>query len=531
MGNDPGCLFKNEIGFGCRRGNGRCRWRIDYPAKQKALYSSEGQPGGMEVYFGAFRLGNWLFQRGLAAIYLIAFLVALNQFPALLGEQGLLPVQVFMKRVPFVESPSLFYFAYSDRLFALAAWSGIFLAVIVLSGVLGNVAWWFSSATWLALFALYLSIVNVGQTFYAFGWELMLVEAGFFAAFLGPAAAKPSLIPVLALRWMLFRLMLGGGLIKLRNDPCWHNLTCLEFHFETQPLPNPLSWYFHQLPVPWLKAGVLFNNVVEVVAPFGLLGPQPVAAVAGLLVIAHQLMLISSGNFAFLNWLTIVLSLTAFSDRWLKWIVPVKLPATPSSSIPHPVLYLLAAATILLSIQPALNLISRNQIMNDSYNSLRLVNSYGMFGTITKERYEIVIEGTADAHVTPDTRWIAYEFKAKPGDMRRRPPQIAPYHLHLDWQMWFQPFSVAITGDGLIVPGYAPWFPRFVNKLLEGDVPTRRLLAPGPFTSAPPAYIRARFYRYRFTTAEERRRTGDWWHRELIGEYLPPMARGAYQEP
>ena len=485
----------------------------------------------MEAYFGAFRLGNWLFQRGLAAIYLIAFLVALNQFPALLGEQGLLPVQVFMKRVPFVESPSLFYFAYSDRLFALAAWSGIFLAVIVLSGVLGNVAWWFSSATWLALFALYLSIVNVGQTFYAFGWELMLVEAGFFAAFLGPAAAKPSLIPVLALRWMLFRLMLGGGLIKLRNDPCWHNLTCLEFHFETQPLPNPLSWYFHQLPVPWLKAGVLFNNVVEVVAPFGLLGPQPVAAVAGLLVIAHQLMLISSGNFAFLNWLTIVLSLTAFSDRWLKWIVPVKLPATPSSSIPHPVLYLLAAATILLSIQPALNLISRNQIMNDSYNSLRLVNSYGMFGTITKERYEIVIEGTADAHVTPDTRWIAYEFKAKPGDMRRRPPQIAPYHLHLDWQMWFQPFSVAITGDGLIVPGYAPWFPRFVNKLLEGDVPTRRLLAPGPFTSAPPAYIRARFYRYRFTTAEERRRTGDWWHRELIGEYLPPMARGAYQEP
>ena len=249
----------------------------------------------MDAYVGDWRIGSWLFQRGLAAIYLIAFVVALNQFPALLGEHGLLPVPAFVSQISFVQAPSLFQFVYSDRLLRLVAWTGIILAGAILAGLLERLPWWALSAAWLVLYGLYLSIINVGQTFYAFGWESMLAEAGFFAAFLGPATVKPSLIPMLALRWMLFRLMLGGGLIKLRHDPCWRDLTCLDFHFETQPLPNPLSWYFHHLPEPLLKGGVLFNHLVEVIAPFGLLGPQPVAAAAGVLFIVHQLLLIVSG--------------------------------------------------------------------------------------------------------------------------------------------------------------------------------------------------------------------------------------------
>lgn len=478
----------------------------------------------METYFGEFRWGNLLFQRSLAGIYAIAFIAALNQFPALVGENGLLPATTFLRRVSFVNAPSVFQIFYSDRFFAFTAWIGILLSSLVIFGVVGNGPWYLITGVWLALYFLYLSIVNVGQTFYAFGWETMLLEAGFFAAFLGPAARQPSLIPVLALRWMLFRLILGAGLIKLRNDTCWRDLSCLAYHFETQPMPNPLSWYFHYLPVAVLKSGVLLNHFVEVIAPFGLLGPQPVAAAAGGVVVLHQLLLILSGNFSFLNFLTIVLSLTAVSDAMSKWIVPARLPAAlPPAGVCQPVLAGLAVATVLLSIQPVRNLISPHQIMNTSYNPLQLVNSYGMFGDITRTRYEIIIEGTDESRIGSATKWRAYEFKGKPGDVTRPPPQVAPYHLRLDWLMWFLPFTVDVRANGLLVDGYEFWFLRFMEKLLQGDPPTLRLLRTAPFPAHPPTFVRARFYRYRFTTGPERTRTGAWWRRDLVGDYLPPV--------
>ena len=202
----------------------------------------------MESYFGDVWLVRLVFQRALAALYLIAFLVVLRQFKALLGERGLLPVPAFVKHVRFLEAPSIFWWRYSDRMLDALAWTGMALSVVALFGLseLGPV--WLSVSIWLLLWVLYLSIVNVGQNFYGFGWESMLLEAGFFAAFLGPAPARPSLIPVLILRWMLFRTELGAGLIKLRHDQCWRDLSCLFYHYETQPLPNPLSWYFNTLP-------------------------------------------------------------------------------------------------------------------------------------------------------------------------------------------------------------------------------------------------------------------------------------------
>lgn len=477
----------------------------------------------MDAYFGDFRFVNLIFQRSLAAVYLIAFAAALNQFPALLGEKGFLPVPAFVRNVPFANAPSLFQFYYSDLFFSMAAWAGIALAALVLAGVFEKGPWWLPASAWLALYFLYLSIVNVGQTFYSFGWESMLLEAGFLAAFLGPACMKPSLVPVLALRWMLFRLILGAGLIKLRSDPCWRDLTCLNFHFETQPMPNPLSWYFHRLPAPVLAGGVLLNHLVEVLAPFGLLGPQWVAAAAGGLIIAHQALLIVSGNFSFLNFLTIALCLTALSDGVLKAALPALPEPRPAPAYARYLAYALGLAVALLSVKPALNLASRNQVMNYDYNPLRLVNTYGMFGTITKERYEVVVEGTDEARLTPGTKWQEYRFKGKPGDVMARPPQVAPYHLRLDWLMWFLPFSVTVTDEGVLPDGYDLWFLRFMEKLLEGDRRTLALLGLGPFQAAPPRYVRARFYRYRFTTYAEKARTGAWWTRELKGEYLPPV--------
>jgi len=477
------------------------------------------------AYFGDIWLTRLLIQRGMAAIYLVAFTTVIRQFKPLLGENGLLPVPDYLQHTTWRESPSIFHWRYSDRLLDTVAFTGLILSICALIGLIDSGPIWLSITAWLLLYVLYLSIVNVGQRFFGFGWESMLLEAGFFTAFLGPSHTQPTAIPVLILRWMLFRTEVGAGLIKLRHDPCWRDLTCLYYHYETQPLPNPLSWYFHQISAPMHRFSALASHFIQVVVPFALFAPQPIASLAGALIIFHQLVLIVSGNYAWLNWLTVVLGLSAFDDRILSVAVPLHAPAL----IPRPMafdilLYSLATLTGALSIQPALNLISRSQLMNTSYNPFHLVGAYGAFGQVGRERYEIVIEGTGDRVITPATEWREYGFKAKPGELKRMPPQVAPYHLRLDWLIWFLPFSVVVTGNGIRVPGYSQWFFKFIHKLLIADAGILQLMGKNPFPEDPPTFIRALFYRYRFTTMEEKRQTGAWWNRKLLGVYLPPMS-------
>jgi hypothetical protein len=488
----------------------------------------------VDAWFGDIHLTRVLLQRGLGAIYFVAFLCALRQFRPLLGERGLLPAPAFLAKVRFWEAPSIFHFHYSDRFFSAVAGIGLALSVLVMSGWSESGTLWLSLTVWLLLYLLYLSIVNVGQSFYGFGWESMLLEAGFFAAFLGPAEQAPSLIPVLALRWMLFRVELGAGLIKLRGDTCWRDLTCLYYHHETQPLPNPLSAYFHHLPKVLHRASVAFSHFVQLVVPFGLFGPQPVAAAAGALIIVHQLVLIVSGNYAWLNWLTVVLAMSAFSDRVLGGLLPV--PAAPG---PRPIafewlLYALAVATLLLSIKPTLNLFSKRQAMNASYNPLHLVGSYGAFGSVTRQRHELVLEGTLDEELSEHTQWREYELVAKPGDPKRRPRQVAPYHLRLDWMLWFLPLRVVVRQSSLLTWGHPVWFVRLVDKLLAADAPTLALFRTNPFPGRRPRYVRASFYEYELASPRERRRTGAYWRRRYVGEYLPargPSPRGHESPP
>lgn len=479
----------------------------------------------MDWYFGDLWLVRLLVQRAMAALYLVAFLVVLRQFRPLLGERGLSPVTGRLHLYDWRHTPSLFLWGYSDRRLALVAWCGIALAVFALLGLSEVGPIWLSLSTWLVLWALYLSIVNIGDRFYGFGWESMLLEAGFFTAFLGPQWLAPSIIPVLILRWMLFRTELGAGLIKLRHDRCWRDLTCLYYHYETQPLPNPTSWYFHRLPKWMHRNAVLFSHFVQLICPFGLFAPQPIAAVAGGLIVFHQLWLIVSGNYSWLNWLTVVLGMVSLNDALLAPVMPLTVPAlAPRPTWFDALLYALAASTLFLSIKPALNLLSRDQLMNYSYNSLHLVNTYGAFGSVTKTRYEIIIEGTDATAITPETRWREYGFKAKPGDPQRRPPQVAPYHLRLDWMMWFLPFAVEVTEHGIIVRGYQRWFRRLITKLLENDAATLSLLGDNPFAGTAPHFVRALFYEYRYTDWHERKQTGAWWKRRLIDEYLPPTS-------
>ena len=467
--------------------------------------------------------GYWLsrlvFQRALGAVYLVAFVAALRQFRGLLGEHGLLPVPDFVRVVPFRRAPSLFQWHYSDRLYAAVSWTGVVLATGVVLGLADLVPWWVAAAWWLVLWALYLSIVNVGQRWYGFGWESLLLEVGFLAVLLGNRRTDPPLLVLVLLRWVLFRLEFGAGLIKLRGDRCWRDLTCLYYHHETQPMPGPLSWWFHHLPRPLHRVEVAANHVTQLVLPFGLFLPQPVAGACAVVMVVTQLWLVLSGNFAWLNWMAIVLALSVVPDGFWRAV----LPAEPHTAVGRPLPWVVAvcAVTVLvlaLSWRPARNLVSRHQAMNAHFDPLHLVNTYGAFGSVTKERHEVVIEGTAEDAGGDDAVWLEYGFKGKPGDVSRLPRQFAPYHLRLDWLMWFAPLA----------PGYArSWFPRLLAKLLEGDPAVLGLLGHNPFPDVPPVAVRARLYRYRFTTPEERRRSGDWWHRDLVGEFAGPVHRSA----
>ena len=457
---------------------------------------------------------QWLFERALAGIYVIAFLVAVNQFPALLGENGLLAVPRFLEQASMRDAPSLFHLRYSDRLLKVVAWTGVTLSTAFVVGLPQAGPLWLTLAGWLVVWTLYLSIVNVGQIFYGFGWESILLEAGFLAAFLGNDHTAAPVPVILMLRWLLFRLEFGAGLIKMRGDPCWRDLTCLDYHHETQPMPNGLSWYFHNFPRPLHRVEVAANHFAQLVAPFGLFLPQPTSTISGLVIAITQLWLILSGNFSWLNAVTVVLAITAIDGSLLSAVVPEPSTQLAASPLWHQVVVLaMVAVLIVLSYWPVRNMLSRHQLMNFSFNRFHLMGTYGAFGSVTKVRRELVIEGTREADPN-NAEWQAYEFKGKPGDPRRRPPQVAPYHLRLDWLMWFIPLSPSYAGG---------WFTVFLTKLLENDRATLRLLGHNPFRNAPPRWLRVRVYQYRFTTRAERRGTGEWWARTLVGDFMPPI--------
>lgn len=269
-----------------------------------------------------YEIGRQVLQRGIAAVYLLAFISAANQFPALLGEHGLLPAPRYLDRVRGRGVPTLFRWHYSDRLLLTVAWAGAAVAALLVAGLPQSGPSWLPMAAFLLIWFLYLSIVNIGQTFYGFGWESLLLEAGFLAAFLGSSDVAPPLTVLFLFRWLVFRLEFGAGLIKMRGDPVWRDLTALYYHHETQPMPNPASWYFHHLPKPLHKAEVLGNHFAQLVVPFFLFFPQPVAGIAAAVVILTQAWLVLSGNFAWLNVLTILITFSAVPDSMLQALLP-----------------------------------------------------------------------------------------------------------------------------------------------------------------------------------------------------------------
>jgi hypothetical protein len=476
-----------------------------------------------------YSITRFVFLRFLGLIYTVAFLVACNQLVPLVGAGGLEPAARFLDNVKaelgaseaIWRLPTLFWFGVSDAALRGVSYLGLVLSLAVLFGFANSIVLFL---VWL----FYLSIVQAGQIFWGYGWESLLLETGFLAIFLAPPVdprpfppyESPPKAVIWLLRWVVFRLMLGAGLIKLRGDVCWRDLTCLVTHYETQPLPNPVSWYLHQLPVWVQKASVLFNHYAELIAPFMVFGPRPLRLWGGVSIVLFQLLLIVSGNLSWLNWLTITITIACFDDQALVRLCPARLRGklarlTASHQLSKPrrfAVYGLCSVVGVLSINPVINLFSPTQRMNSSFDPIYLVNTYGAFGSIGRERYEIVLEGTTDDE--PDrASWKAYEFRCKPGDVARRPCVVAPYQYRIDWQMWFAAMSDY---------RHHPWIVHLIYKLLSGDEPTLGLLAENPFPGQPPKYIRADLYRYEFTSFADR--GAAYWKRTRVRTYLPPLS-------
>ncbi|MFI5157105.1 MAG: lipase maturation factor family protein, partial [Chitinophagales bacterium] len=268
-------------------------------------------------------LTRFLILRLLGFVYAIAFLIAINQILPLIGKDGLLPLGTYLSRVSnaygstgagFVHLPSLFWLNHSDTMLVAAAWTGFIISCSVLAG--------YANALMLALlWFLYMSFVHIGQDWYGYGWEIQLLETGFLAIFLCPLVDMrpipnhPPPLPIIGLfRWLIFRIMLGAGLIKIRWDEGWRNWTALYYHFETQPIPGPLSRWFHFMPHFILKCGVWFNHISELLAPWFVFWPRVGRHIAGSVIVLFQITLILSGNLSFLNWVTIIPALACFDD-------------------------------------------------------------------------------------------------------------------------------------------------------------------------------------------------------------------------
>jgi len=487
--------------------------------------------GSMEIFPSreTYGLTRFVILRWLGFVYVIAFLVAVQQLVPLIGAHGLTPVPLYFHAIAqqvggswngFVALPSLFWIDCSDTALRVVPWIGLILSCAVAAG--------FANSIILAvLWILYLSIVHAGQDWYGFGWEIQLCETGFLAIFLCPLLdarpfppRPPPLVVIFLFRWLIVRVMLVSALIKLRGDASWRDLTALDYFFETQPIPNPLSVYFHFLPRPLLAFGTVLTFVVELIAPWFAFWPRWGRLGAGALIIGFQFILIVCGNLSFFNWLTIVPALACFDDRFWRRILPAPLVAqadrAQSEARPSNVMtgfsWALGLLVGVLSLQPVLNLLSPQQAMNTSFDRFNLVNTYGAFGTVGQTRDVLVFEGTNDTDPAA-ANWKEYVTIALPGDPKRAPIQIAPYQPHLDWQLWF-----AAMGP----PDQYPWTVNLIWKLLHNDPATLSLFAGNPFPGAPPRAIRVIHYIYHFAPPGNPDHV--YWTRQEVGEWLPALS-------
>jgi hypothetical protein len=479
---------------------------------------------------GTYAISAWLFLRCLGLIYFGAFVSLATQLKGLVGSQGILPAAELVVRSGEIEwkrvlrLPSLLWFDSTDTFLLTLGWGGALLSILLIVGVAPLPV---SVLLWLS----YLSLFNIGRGFLGYQWDVLLLETGFLAIFLAPLEILPNFPPrscpspviIWLLWWLLFRLMFSSGFTKLSSgDPPWRKLTALKFHYETQPLPTPIAWWMHQLPGrvhAFCAAGALS---IELFVPFLIFGPPGARLIAAMCFVGLMVAIELTGNYAFFNLLTVVLCIPLLDDRmWLQVLHGV-LPSTETWSPAGPsaigvwISLPVAALLVTLSAVPVSQLSyslprwpKPLDLLITFFTPFRLVNTYGLFSVMTTERPELIIEGSRDGE-----HWEEYEFKFKPGDIKRAPHFVAPHQPRVDWQMWFAALGFYQNH---------PWLGRFMTCLLQGSKPVERLLRVNPFPNGPPRHVRCVVYDYRFTTPAEREATGAWWRRERRGLYCPVM--------
>lgn len=457
-----------------------------------------------------------LFLRLLGLVYLAAFLSLAVQVEGLIGSRGVLPAQAFLDWVRgqtgterYWLLPTLFWLDAGDLALKLACWSGAVLSCLLVAGI--------APAPLLAvLWALYLSLTNAGQIFLAFQWDNLLLETGLLAVFFAPLGRRGSAAPWLVLwllRWLLFRLMFSSGVVKLLSgDPTWRELTALRYHYWTQPLPTVLAWYAHRVPDWFHTASCVVMFAVELAVPFLIFGPRRVRQAAAAVLVALQLLIAATGNYAFFNLLTVVLCLVLLDDAGLPRRLRERWSAGPRGGREWPpwVLWPVAALVALLStMQMAATVGLRFRWPAPALAVYRAslpfhaVDSYGLFAVMTTTRPEIVVEGSADGF-----DWKPYEFRAKPGDPDRAPAFLAPHQPRLDWQMWFAALGTCEQNRFVLA---------LLGRLAEGSPPVVKLLRTNPFPAAPPRFVRATLYDYHFGPKT-------WWQREMRQLYCPAVS-------
>jgi len=493
------------------------------------------------TYFWAQR---W-FLRALGLTYLIAFLSLWVQVDGLIGSNGVSPLNQFLPAAraqlgqdAYALLPTLCWFNSSDAFLHFLCGAGVVISLLLIFGIA-------PALSLVALFAFYLSLSMAGQIFLSFQWDVLLLETGFLAIFFAPWRLWPrglllwpgspppgtgqpvSHAGLFLLKLLLFKLILMSGVVKLTSGDDswgwvnhsfhWSALTALDYHYWSQPLPTVFGWWADKSPEWFKHFSVAFCLAVEIIVPFFIWAPRRPRLIAAGLLIFLQLAIAITGNYCFFNLLTIALCLLLIDDasigrkyvtvRDRRYSYRLRRYAAIGVII---VTLPINAWLIFTAFKPRSRPPHALATVYEQLEAFRIVNGYGLFRVMTKDRGEIVVEGSAEG-----VEWLPYEFKWKPGDVKRAPGWCAPHQPRLDWQMWFA---------ALESPQQNPWLVGLIVRLLQGSHEVTGLLAHNPFPDKPPRYIRATFYRYRFTTTSELRQTGAWWKREELREYLPALS-------